>query len=175
MAKFFDPTSAQLAKTLAQRFIPLADQLRDLLTKFGLRPYKVKIIRVKWSGGERGLGTFTVLSETAILPTPRVQDMQSLTEIVQAVGLDEVGMIRVDEISGRFTEDELMGRDTDGNSIPLDEEVFYEIEFPRLDGKPSNRRRFYPRSPPQYFAGRLQWSLNLEKANEDRLRNGDPE
>lgn len=174
MSKFFDPTSAQLAKTLAQRFVPLADQLRDLLTKFGLRPYKVKIVRVHWSGGERGEGTLTVVSEASILPTPRMQDLNSLTEIVHAVGLEEVGMVRVDEISGRFTEDDLMGRDADG-VIPSDDEVFYEIEFPRLDGRSSTKRRFYPRSPPQYFAGKLQWSINLEKAHEDRLRNGDPE
>lgn len=175
MAKFFDPTSVQLNKTLARRFIPLVDQLRDLLSKFGLRPYKVRIVRAKWSGGERGVGTLSEISELVLLPTPRIHDLISLTEIVQPVGLDEIGAVMLDEISGRFTEDELMGRDSDGSQIPLDEEMFYEVEFPRPDGKAGPRRRFFPRSAPHYAAGKLQWMVHLEKVHEDRARVGDPE
>lgn len=173
--KFTDPTSLQLNKTLARRFIPLADKLRDLMTKFGLRPYKVRVMRVKWSGGSRGVGQPSVVSELHILPTPLISDLTSLQEIVQPVGLDEVGSILLSEVSGTLTEDDLMGRGTDGESVGVDDEVFYEIEFPRPDGKASTRRRFYMTSPPHYFAGKLQWQIRLEKAHEDRDRSGDPE
>lgn len=173
--KFTDPTSLQLNKTLARRFIPLADKLRDMMTKFGLRPYKVRIMRVKWSGGVRGQGTPTIVQETHILPTPLISDLTSLQEIVQPVGLDEIGSIQLSEVSGTFTEDVLMGRGTDGAPIGEDDEVFYEIEFPRPDGLPSTRRRFFVTSAPHYSAGRLQWIVRLDKAHEDRDRDGDPE
>jgi len=174
-SKFTDPTSLQLGKTLARRLVPLADKLRDMLTKFGLRPYKVKVVRVKWSGGARGAGAPVVVGDLHILPTPLISDLNSLSNIVEAVGLTEVGSLTLSEVSGRFSEDDLLGRDSEGNPVAPDEEFFYEVEFPRLDGKPSTRRRFYPRSPPQYHAGKLQWTVRLEKALEDRDRTGDPE
>lgn len=173
--KFTDPTSQQLNKTLARRFIPLADRLRDLMTKFGLRPYKVRIIRVKWSGGQRGVGAASVVGEVHILPTPLISDLTGLQEIVQPVGLDEIGTILLSEVSGTFTEDDLMGRGSDGSAIAADDEVFYEIEFPRPDGKASTRRRFTVNSAPHYYAGKLQWQVRLDKAHEDRDRSGDPE
>jgi hypothetical protein len=174
VVKFTDPSSLQLNKTLARQLVPLADQLRDMLTQFGLRPYKVRIVRTQWSGGERGIGVPVVVKETDILPTPLLSDLTTLTEIVQPVGLDEIGMVTLSEVSGRFTEDDLMGRDSDGAPIPADQEFFYEVEFPRLDGLPGVRRRFFPRSAPQYDAGGLQWVVRMEKTHEDRDRAGDP-
>lgn len=173
--KFTDPTSLQYSKTLARRFVPLADKLRDLMTKFGLRPYKVRIMRVKWSGGQRGVGAPTIVSEIHILPTPLISDLTSLQEIVHPTGLCEHGSIQLSEVSGTFTDDDLMGRDKDGAPPGADDEVFYEIEFPRPDGLASTRRRFYMTSPPHYHAGRLQWIIRLEKSHEDRDRDGDPE
>jgi len=164
----------QLNKTLARKFIPLGDSLRDLLTKFGLRPYKVRIVRIRWSGGRRGIGTAVVEKALDILPTPKVLDLSTLTEIVNPVGLDEVGIILVTQISGRFTDEDLRFLDNDGGDQDPDSEVFYEIEFPRSDGRPGDKRRFFLRSAPMYMAGKLQWQLRLERAHEDRERNGDP-
>lgn len=175
MAKFTDLTAQQYAKTLARRFVPLADTLRDLLTKFGLRPYKVRIIRVKWSGGRRGVGAPTVASELHLLPTPLISDLTSLQAIVHPVGLDEHGALLLSEVSGRYTEDELLGRDSEGQPVGADDEFFYEIEFPRPDGLSSTRRRFFPQGAPQYYAGKLQWQIRLERSHEDRDRDGDPE
>ena len=171
--KFADPTAMQLKKTLAQRFIPLADDLRNLLTVFGLRPFKVRIVRVRWANGFRGSGAPMVEQELDILPTPSVQDLSTLTEIVQPIGLDEVGTIVVSEISGRFTDEQLRFLDSDGTPPAPDEEIFWEIEYPRLDGQPSIRRRFELRGAPMYFAGRLQWQVRLERSHHDRARNGD--
>ena len=173
--KFTQVTSRQVKNTLVRRFIPLADQLRDLLTKFGLRTYSVKVVRIQWSGGERGVGTPVVVKETLIEPTPKIGDFAGIAELVQSVGLDEVGSIELTRVSGRYTEEELRGQNYFGEQIPFDEEVFYEIEFPRPDDGPSLKRRFFIRSAPQYKPGSLAWSVRLEKAHEDRTRQGDPE
>lgn len=172
--KFTDPTTLDLKKTLAQQLIPVADSIRDLYTSFGLRPYKVRIVRTQWSGGVRGRGTPHVASTLDLLPTPLVQDLTTLTEILQPIGLDEVGTIAVSEISGRFTDDQLRLLARDGEQSGPDEEVFYEIEFPQPNGGPSVKRRFFLRGAPYYSAGRFQWSIRLEKTNEDRTRIGDP-
>lgn len=173
---FTDPTAMQLDRTLGQRLIPVADRVRDLHTKFGLRPYKVRVVRMQWASGERGRGLPVVAKELDILPTPLVQDLSTMMEIVQPVGLDEVGTIIVSEISGRFTDDDLRFAGSDGSSPGPDEEVFYEIEFPRTpDGLPGDKRRFFLRAAPMYFAARFQWQVRLEKAHEDRMRNGDYE
>jgi hypothetical protein len=172
--RFTEVTSSQAKKTLARRFVPLADSLRDLLTKFGLRAYKVTIIRVEWSGGKRGRGTPGIIEERTILPTPKISSFDALTELVQPVGLEELGSVELSQISGTFTEEQLRGTSNEGDSIPQNQEFFYEVEFFPHEG-PSQKRRFYPRSAPTYFPGRLQWSIRLEKANEDRARNGDPE
>jgi len=172
--RFTEVTSSQAAKTLARRFVPLADSLRDLLTKFGLRSYKVTIVRVEWSGGKRGRGTPVVLSERIILPTPKISNFDALTELVQPIGLEELGSVELSQISGTFTEEDLRGTSKEGDAIPQNQEFYYEVEFFPHDG-PSQKRRFFPRSAPTYAPGGLQWRIRLEKANEDRNRNGDVE
>jgi hypothetical protein len=171
--RFTEVTSSQAAKTLARRFVPLADSLRDLLTKFGLRAYKVTIVRVEWTGGKRGRGLPVVLSENIILPTPKISSFDALTELVQPIGLEELGSVELSQISGTFSEDDLRGFTKDGDGISPNQEFFYEVEFYPNDGPPQ-KRRFYPKSSPVYFPGRLQWSIRLEKSNNDRDRNGDP-
>jgi hypothetical protein len=171
-------TDIQAKGTLARDFVGLADDLRDMLTQFGLRTYRVTIVRVRWSGGRRGRGAASVVSEEPILPTPKISSLEALQELAQSVGVDELGAIDLSQISGTYTEDQLRGF-RDGDGIPADEEFFYEIEFFPTDSANSGgskKRRFFPRGAPTYFPGRLQWSVRLEKANEDRNRvNGDPE
>ena len=175
MAKrFTEVTSAQAKKTLARKFVGLADSLRDLLTIFGLRTYAVKTVRIRWSGGKRGRGVPIVIEETPILPTPKIGSMDALGEQLQSVGLEEVGVLDLSQISGSFSEEQLRGYAVDGEAIPPDEEFFYEVEFFPNAGLPQ-KRRFFPKSAPTYFPGRLQWSIRLEKVNEDRELNGDVE
>lgn len=172
--KFDDPTQMDLRNTLAQKLIPVADNIRNLHTRFGLRSYKVAIVRVSWSGGERGRGTPHVKDVRALLPTPLVQDLTTLTEVLTPIGLDEVGVVSVSEISGEFTDNQLRWLSDDGEPPSPDEEVFYEIEYPQPDGTESVKRRFSLRGAPHYSANRFQWIIRLEKANEDRSRIGDP-
>lgn len=174
MAKFTEITSNQLKRTLARKFIPLGDRLRDLLTKFGLRTNRTSLVFIQWSGGQRGVGTPTVISEELILPSPKINDLSILSADVQDLGINEQGQIEVSEISGRYTEEQLMGRSADGSDTPEDTEFFWEIEFPKPDGTPGEKRRFFPRSAPSYEPGKLQWRLRLERSTDDRARNGDP-
>jgi hypothetical protein len=171
--KYTEVTTQTLKKGLAQKLIPVADSIRNLYTKFALRPYKVSIIKVRWSSGERGIGTPLIEKQIVILPTPRVLDLSTMTEIVNPVGLDEIGMIGVTEITGKLSDDELRFLDKDGAGPGLDEEVYYEIEFPKPDGT-SAKRRFFLRSAPHYFADKFYWMIRLERSHEERDRNGDP-
>lgn len=172
---FDDPTQMNLKGTLAQRLISVADNIRNLNTRFGVRTYKVRVVRVRWSGGQRGRGVPVEARVMDILPTPLVQDLTSLTEVLTPIGLDEAGVISVSEISGTFSDNQLRFLDDDGEQPGPDEEVFYEIEYPQPDGSDKSiRRRFFIRGVPYYDGGRFQWRIRLEKSNEDRARNGDP-
>ena len=170
--KFTEVTTQQAAATLARDFIGLADDLRDLLTFFGLRSYRVSLVKVRWSGGRRGRGVADVYSVESILPTPKIAPLNGVAELAMVAGLTEVGAIELSQVSGRFTEDELLGRIPQTGDVPLDEEFFYEVEFFPQEG-PTVKRRFIPKSVPAYQPGRLQWTVTLEKANRDRERDGD--
>lgn len=172
--KFTEVTSSQVKKTLARGFIGLADSLRDMLTQFGLRAYKVSLVKVQWSGGRRGKGTAVTIQEKVILPTPKIESLDSLADVLQPVGMEEQGSLTLSQISGTFTEEELRGYSKEGDPIPRDQEFFYEVEFFPNEGE-AQKRRFFPASPPTYFPGKLGWSIRLLKANEDRARNGDVE
>lgn len=173
MAKFTQVSEAQAKTTLARDFIGLADDLRDMLTEFGLRSYKVSRVRIDWSGGKRGVGTPVVVFDEPMLPTPKIE-MDSLGDLLQPVGYSEQGVVTLSQISGTFSEPDLRGFASGTESLPPNQEFFYEIEFFPTDGVP-HRRRFYPRSAPVYHPGKLQWTLRLEKADADRLENGDPD
>lgn len=170
--RFTDLSGINLKRTLAQRLISVADGLRDLRTKFGMRPFEVHILRTKWTGGRRGYGEESVVSDLPILPVPRIVDLGSLTEIVQPIGMDEIGSVGMEEISARYTDDQLRGYHDDGTPPDDDEQVYYEVTFPTRDEQ-QTRRRFCLRSAPMYYAGRFEWVVRLEKSHADRDRDGD--
>lgn len=166
----------EYAQTLAGKLIPVADQLRDLLTRAGLRPYIVRLVWTQWSGGQRGYGTEEVVREDQLLPTPKIAPLTSIDAVQYSVGSEEIGEIMLEQISARYTEDYLLGRNEHGDSIPEDQQFYYEIEFPQENGVfPGIRRRFVISGTPSRFAGRFQWQVMLRKAVENRRRNGDPE
>jgi hypothetical protein len=173
-ARFTRFTDRQFQRTLGQQLIPVVDGLRDIYSQFGLRPYVVRVLRTRWTGGERNHGQERVDLVRDVLPTPRLMDISALMEVVTAVGRDEVGEIVVTEISGGYTEDELLGLDGLGQDPPEDVSAYYEIEFLRVDGLPGEKRRFQIRGAPNYMPARFQWSVRLERTRPDRLRGGAP-
>lgn len=170
--KYQPLTPTEYQHSLARTLVGTADDLRDLYTRFGLRPYRVRIIRTRWTGGSRGVGEEYLTWSLEIAPTPLVSDLTSLQEVLQPVGLDEVGSLQLSEVSGRFSDENLRGLDVDGTPPADDEQVFYEIEFPRADGKPGEKRRFFLRSAPHYRADSFEWVVTLERAQENRDRRG---
>ena len=172
---FTKPTPVSVRASLAHDLKPVADDLRDLYTQFGLRPYVVRLIRTRWTGGKRGIGQEEVVDEHTLLPTPRVRDLSGLREVLQPVGLDELGDVQVDQISPKMTEDELRFLDKHTAEPARDDEaVWWDIEFVRPDGLPGLRRRFVLVGAPDYRADRFGWSVRLAKAHEDRGRDGIP-
>jgi hypothetical protein len=167
--KYTSLSGLDLSNTLAQQLIPVADLLRDLRTQFGMRPYEVHIIRTKWSGGDRGIGEEYQVMDMTILPTPRIVDLNALADVLQANGLDETGSVALDEVSGRYTDDQLRGYHDDGSPPDPDENVYYDVIFPLpaggLDSAP--HRRFFPSSAPHYSAGKFEWTIKLERAHPD--------
>jgi hypothetical protein len=175
MAKFTEVTTQQAKATLARDFVGLADDLRDMLTQFGLRTYAVRTVRIQWSGGKRGRGSPVVIAEDAVLPTPKLATFDGMQELAQSIGISEVGSIELTQVSGRYSEEQIRGFSDVGDPIPPDQEFFYEIEFFPNDNGPSRKRRFNVKSAPTYYPGKLQWQVRLERSNDERARNGDPQ
>lgn len=167
-------TPGLLNNSLARKLVPAVDRLRNLLTTLGARPYRVRIVRTRWTGGRRGVGVETVLGVTELVPTPKIIDMTTLAEVVTAVGTTEIGIVQLQEVSGRYTEDMLVGVDPSGNPAPDSDDVYYECEFFRTDGRDSDKRRFALSSVPYYAATRFQWLVTLDAAIEKRRRDGRP-
>lgn len=174
IAKFSTLSTFQFGKTLAQKLIPTVDGIRNLSTKFGIRPYTLKVVRVRWTGSQRYEGTPTVVDEMPILPTPLIVDLSTMQEVNTPVGLDEVGTILVTEISGAYTDEQLRFQSRAGDGPEIQLEVFYEIEFRQPNGSPGDKRRFFIRSAPQYWAAKCMWQIRLERQRPDRNANGDP-
>lgn len=174
--RFSQLNGMDLSRTLGRRLINTVDRLRDIPVRFGLRPYEVHIVRTRWTGGERGVGMEVVISDEAVLPTPLITSLDGVQRIVNIVGLDEIGTVRLEQVSGRYAEGFLSGTDENGNPQDPDTQFYYEVQFPTpgtiSDGAP--RRRFFPSSAPTYDASRFQWSVTLTRSHVDRLSDGTP-
>jgi hypothetical protein len=169
----FDVPNAECySHSLGRLAIGVADRLRNLNTKFGMRPYVVRWVRSAWSGGIRSRGEESILCVETILPVPLLLDLKTLVRVVNPIGIDENGGVMVTEISGCYTEEHLRGLDDDGTSIPADQNFYYEIEFLRADGRPSDKRRFFPSGAPEYVPDDFCWTLKLERQRQDRRRDG---
>jgi hypothetical protein len=167
-------TPGLLKSSLAQKLVPVADKIRDLYTVFGARPYRIRLVRTRWVGGRRGVGVETVIYTMEIVPTPKVIDLNTLSEMVTPVGTSEIGLVQLQQVSGRYTEDMLLGVDADGNHVGEADDLYYEIEFFRRDGQESIKRRFALATAPYYHATKFQWNITLDSQVEKRRRDGRP-
>lgn len=158
----------------------LADNLRQLNTKFGARPYRVFMVWTKWTGSERGEGDERVLLEREILPTPKVESIDTVSMTLFASGVLEMGSVHVTEVSLTLTRDILTGRAIPGlgivDHIPQPFEFFYEI---REDGRGEvgtgvqpARLKFRLAVDPFRAATKPYWTFMLERISEDRSRLG---
>lgn len=152
-------------RTLVRKLMPLANTLRDLIVRFGLRAQYVRIMHVRWSGGRIGVGQPFLLKNEPLLPTPKVEGIKDLSSTTEGIGEVEVGRVVVSKINPEYTEEFLRGKKPDGTQDE-DVEVFYEIEFLGEEHAMARRRRFVLESVPEYKL--LSWTVNLVRAHEER-------
>jgi hypothetical protein len=173
------PEPQAMPQTLAGRLVPLADRLRGLKARFGIRPYRVFLVHAVWTGGKRGIGHQQLTSRFEIIPPPRVRDLSGVNRRLRAAGLTEEGDVTIDEISAKYAEDDLMGRTPDLQNPELrrtlrqDVEFWWEVHEARAVGVPTVIRRYSPpTSVPTLSRDNMQWKVTLTKQGEDRGRNG---
>ncbi len=157
----------------------LADRLRQLHTKFGARSRRVFLVWVRWTGHTAGEGHAEVVREVELLPTPKV-DALGVTFNPYSGGELPVGTLRLSEVSAALPMDTLLGRLIPGEGVPPQEyEFFYEVAE---DGRSQNangqpvpplRERYRVLGEPVRRETRVQWELLLERASEDRTRDGE--
>jgi hypothetical protein len=147
----------------------VADDIRQLATDFGARPYRVFCVVVSWTGREVGRGTQAVLAETELLPTPRI-DLTSLRYVVTSGGRTDDGYTKLYEVSPRYTEDDihsLFYRDL----LP-GEQAFIEVRMDARDGRQPVRHRLTVSGVPFRDADGFQWVVPLKIQQEERNRDG---
>lgn len=174
MPKIGPLTPAQAKATIAQRLAPVADNVRQIATTLGARPYRVFLVWTKWTGEERGEGVEQEARRIEILPTPRIQNLDSVSYSLMHAGTLPVGSIRVDLISGAtFSADILSGNYVPvahEDFIPEPFEFFYEVVEDGRGDDPATRSRFRLLSFPFRRATKVDWTVTLERVSLDRNR-----
>lgn len=155
--------------TLVEQLGKTVDDLRQLYTDFGLRPYRVFSVVTRWSGGAPGRGDEALVSETELLPTPVVK-VDGLRGELTSGGLTERGTTRLSELSPRYTEDEIRQL-FHCEPLPDGLQGWIEIRIDARDGS-TERRRFVTRGVPERDAERFQWRSVLIRQDSARTRSG---
>jgi hypothetical protein len=170
------------------------DRLRQLNTRMGIRPMRVFLVWERWSGSEGGEGTPTVIARMEILPTPKVESLDSISLRMMAAGVLPAGSIHVSEISVNYTEDQLLGfaipsqawvatenpPKTDSSTrIPAHSghgkdrtDFYYEVAEDGRGDDPPARNKYRIADQPFRKAGDVQWIVTLERVSEDNDRRG---
>lgn len=140
-----------------------------------------------------GAGRPYVIAELELLPTPRVGPLGGVRQSLEVVGLTEVGGVMLDQISPSYTEDILMGLLPElldpqhPGQLRAGVQFFYEIQEnrpayhqnPMTAGAATRvprrgpRRKFVLGGTPYRQADAFQWSLDLERADGERGRDGE--
>ena len=153
---------------LAGSLIQTVDDLRQLNSDFGIRPYRVFATRVKWTGGEIGRGQPEVTETVEITPAPLVKDLTNVKGVVRSGGFVERGDARLTQWSARYTEAQIT------QLLPpktRDTEAFIEV-MNYHDGTEPKRRRFIVQGVPEYEPQNFQWKMTLLRQDSDRTNTG---
>lgn len=154
-------------RTLVEQLGPLVDELRQLNTDFGLRPYRVFSVVVRWSGGAVGKGNPTVITDKELLPTPNVPGLHTLEDRMTEGGRSERGSILMTEVSPRYTEDEVRSL-FHVHPLLSGDDGFLELRIDGRDGE-TIRRRFACLVPGRR-ADKFDWAVRLRRQNQNEHR-----
>lgn len=190
-------TPEQAQGSLFNRQSRRVDRLRQMQTRFGMRPKRVFLTWTFWSGQERGEGDETIYAQVEILPTPVVGDITGILRNPRSGGYYEEGSVRVTEIStATYNEDMLRGilipdmpmagcpgtctpvaprglpLRTDGVELGSQPKIdfFYQVVEDGRGGNVPERRRYRPASLPWRDAENFQFVILLERADEEMSR-----
>jgi hypothetical protein len=161
--------NARPERSLAEDLAGIVDEARQMVTDFGMRPYRVFSVVVRWSGGARHRGTPEVVSTEEFLPTPSIDGR--LSRELREAGAVERGVVRLTGLSSRYTEDDIdrlcrrIGRDGD--------EHYIEVVMDERDGV-SERRRYVVSAVPFRRPESFDWEAQLTRQDEGRTRQGTP-
>ena len=167
----------EVRSSLMSGLSPVIDSIRQIATDIGVRPYRVFLVHVQWSGAKPGDGQPSEMSRREIKPTPRIRDMSATTEVLSAFGRVEEGGIVVDRISAKFSEDDLLGKTPDlvdpvrPRAGKRNAEFFWEVQENRPVNPNPIPRRYVPAAVPTLMRGGSHWRVPLNKQNTDRSRN----
>jgi len=117
------------------------DGLReDLHPQFGVRSYRTFLVLRTWSGGDFGVGR-PVDVEKEIRPQPLVWTWDGMRWGLEACGLNEMGEIKLTEVSLTYTDADLTGPDLEPNQA-------WYIKLTDAQGQGSPARYFVHVRPP---------------------------
>lgn len=153
---------------LAESLGATVDHLRQLYTDMGLRPYRLWSVVVAWSGGEPGRGELTVVRETELLPTPRIE-MPSYRQEGTAAGAKDDGSITITQLSPRYTEDDITA--IFPTELPPGHQSFLEMRIDQRDGC-TKRRRLAVVGVPWRRSEHFDWRVKVRDQEESRNRDG---
>jgi hypothetical protein len=160
---------------VVNRLARVADNARQIATRLGARPTRCFLVHTRSRGSERGEGLEVEVKRIELLPTPKVETLDSVTFSVFHAGTVPAGSVKLTEVSLRYTYDELVGLmvpERHEDQIPEPYWFFYElVEDGRGDPYPQ-RNRFRVLSYPWRDAENAQWKVMLERTSEDRTRSG---
>lgn len=134
------PGSAPLGTNLVDSLLPTVDELRGLNEDFGARAYRVSTVRRTWSGSIAGEGDPADV-ETEITPVPKVHTWGGFELDLARCGLEELGEIKLTEVSLTYTDAEITG-----GAIAANEEWLIKVATDH--GQASPVRYFQHTRPP---------------------------
>lgn len=159
-------------RSLFEEMGEIADEMRQIQTDLGARPYRVFAVVLEWSGKEVGRGDPVAIVEKELLPTPLVR-MRGIRTELKGAGKTDRGYTEISELSPSYTEDELV-RSFHVEHLTEAQAAFYEVRFDARGGRDPARRRFVLRGVPECDVENHQWIIRVSAQDGSRSRTGEP-
>lgn len=149
----------EVSRGLVDDLLDVADDIRQLHTEFGGRPFRVFLVWARWTSDEDGdgwalrgeqalaasevgVGRRVELRRVELLPTPRIEGLGGIGMTADAVGSTEGGVVEVRQISLSYTEDFLRGRVAELRDPESADSLLPGVEFwwEIVEARPPQRR-----------------------------------